>query len=210
MTNRRDLPRAARWQAALLSICVLVLAACAGVPPAGSRSAPEPAAADAPFALDGRLSARRAGEVLSGNFTWHHVPPRDDLVLTTPLGQAIAEISGDTELRRMEVRTSDGLRAEASDWATLTERAFGFPLPIAGLAAWIRGVPGGGTPYAIEPDTAGRASVLRQDGWEIAYGYAEGPESAPNRLRLAYPDLEIRIVVDRWWAPQGGGPGVRQ
>ncbi len=99
------------------------------------------------------------------------------------------------------MRTGDGHRAEASDWEALTQQAFGFPLPITGLAAWIRGVPRGGAPYAIEPDTAGRTAVLRQDGWEIVYGYADGPGAVPSRLRLVYPDIEIRIVVDRWRPP---------
>ncbi len=198
---------ATRWRAAQLSIWAIVLAACAGVPPSGPGSAPEPSA---PFALDGRLSARRAGEAFTGNFTWHHVPPRDELVLTTPLGQTIAEITGDAELPRLEVRTSDGVRSEAADWATLTQRTFGIPLPVISLAAWIRGIPRAGAPYMIERDEAGRTSVLRQEGWEIVYGYAEGPGAVPNKLRLTYPDIDIRVIVDRWRVPSLGPLSVQE
>jgi hypothetical protein len=60
------------------------------------------------------------------------------------------------------------------------------------------------------PDTSGvseaalaaraEASValLRQDGWEIVYDYVDADSRRPLRVRVAYPDLEIRVVVDRW------------
>ena len=186
----------ARWRLAHAVVAALMLAACAGAPPLAPARAPVPG--DAPFAIDGRLSARRGSDAVTANFTWRHASPRDDLVVTTPLGQAVAEITGDALEQRVEMRTPDGRREDAADWATLTGRAIGFPLPIAGLAAWIQGVPHAGAPHSIELDGAGRPAVLRQDGWEIVYGYADDTGRAPNRLRLAYPDLEVRIVVDRW------------
>jgi outer membrane lipoprotein LolB len=187
---------AARWRLAHTVVAALMLAACAGAPQLAPT--PTPVAGDAPFAIDGRLSARRGSDAVTANFTWRHASPRDDLVVTTPLGQAVAEITGDTLAQRVEMRTPDGRHEDAADWATLTGRAIGVPLPIAGLAAWIQGVAHAGAPHSVELDAAGRPLVLRQDGWEIVYGYADDAGRAPTRLRLAYPDLEVRIVVDRW------------
>ncbi len=181
----------------LRATAVILLAGCA-VAPARTPSTTFAAVADVPFALDGRLAARRGGDAVTANFTWHHAPPRDDLVVTTPVGQSVVEITGDTNAQRMEMRMADGRRADAPDWISLTERALGFPLPIAGLAAWVRGGPHSGAPHWVEPDAAGRAAVLRQDGWEIVYGYVDDATRTPNRLRLAYADVELRIVVDRW------------
>lgn len=154
-----------------------------------------PAASDAAFAIDGRLSARRGTEGATANFTWRHAPPRDDLVVTTPLGQALAEISGDRSTARYELRLADGRREEAPGWAALTERALGAPVPVEGLAAWIRGVPRAGAPFTAEPDASGRVTVLRQDGWDIVYAYADDGAREPSRLQLTQADLEIRIVV---------------
>ena len=151
--------------------------------------------ADAPFAIDGRLSVRRGSEALAANFSWRHAPPKDDLVLSTPLGQTLAEISADASVPRYELRASEGRREEAGDWPALTERALGAPLPVAGLAAWIVGAPHGRAPYSIEPDALGRASVLRQDGWEIVYAYSDAEARLPSRLQLAWLDIEVRIVV---------------
>ena len=183
--------------AATIAIGMVVLAGCASAPPALPAYVP---ALDAgtPFSIEGRLSARRGAEGFSANFTWTHALPRDDLVVTTPLGQDVAQISGNTATAQVELRTADGRRDEASDWSTLTERALGFALPVAGLGAWVRGAPREGAPYAIEPDAMGRAAVLRQDGWEIVYGYGDEATQKPVRMRLTYADLEVRIAIDRW------------
>jgi outer membrane lipoprotein LolB len=159
-----------------------------------------PLAADAPFTIDGRLSARRGNEAVSVSFAWMHAAPRDEFVVTTPLGGAVAELSGDASTQRVEVRTGDGRHEVASDWATLTERVVGFPLPVAALAYWARGAPRADAPHAVEIDDAGRVDVLRQDGCEIVYAYADPATRLPSRLRLLCHDLELRIVIDRWRA----------
>lgn len=183
--------------AATIVVGVLVLAGCASAPPAVPPHVP---ALDAgtPFRIEGRLSARRGAEGFSANFTWTHALPRDDFIVTTPLGQDVAQISGNAATAQVEMRTADGRRDEASDWSTLTERALGFGLPVAGLGAWVRGAPREGAPYSIEPDATGRAAVLRQDGWEIVYGYGDDSTQKPARMRLTYADLEVRIAIDRF------------
>lgn len=175
----------------------LLVTACAGVPGA-QRPAPEFTFADLPFAADGRLSARHAGDAVAVHFTWRHDPPRDELIVTSPLGQTVAELSGDTAASRVQVRMADGRRAEAADWPTLTERALGFPLPVSGLAAWIRAEPRRGSAYAVEADDEGRVALLRQDGWEVVYDYADAAARTPLRVRVTYPEFEIRVVIDRW------------
>jgi outer membrane lipoprotein LolB len=179
------------------SVALLLLAACATAP-APPVTEPPASTSDLPFAIDGRVSARRGGEAVTANFSWRHAAPRDDLVVTTPLGQTVAEISADSETGRYEFISSDGRRDSAHDWTTLTERALGTPLPVRGLAFWIMAAPRPDAPYSVEPDALGRATVLRQDGWEIVYTYADDAGRMPVRLQLVHPEIEIRIaVVDR-------------
>jgi len=183
---------------ALVAGLAFVVAGCASTPYAPSMTLPP--FADEPFAIDGRLSARHGNDAISISFAWTHAAPRDELVVTTPLGGAVAELSGDTLTQRIEVRTADGRHDAAADWAALTERTVGFPLPVAALAFWARGVPRADAPHAAEIDAAGRVDVLRQDGCEIVYAYADNSTRRPSRLRLACHDLELRIVIDRWRA----------
>lgn len=175
-----------------------VLAGCAALPPA-PVSPGAPSVADLPFAVDGRLSARHGDEGVAGAFTWNHEPGHDSIDLSTPLGQTLAEIDGNADGVRL--RLPDGTTDSAADWGTLTRRAFGVTIPVEGLAYWIRGVPRAGESARIERDAQGRALVLRQDGWEIVYGYADAAATRPARVTLRYPGstpIDVRVVVDRW------------
>ena len=179
------------------SAIALLVAACATTGPTGPSSQP-PSASDAPFAIDGRLSARHGRDAVAVAFSWTHAPPRDELVVSTPLGQSVAELTGDASLQRAELQTADGRREVASDWATLTERAVGVPLPVQGLAAWAQAAPRPTAPHSTEPDALGRTAVLRQDGCEIVYTYPDDSARRPSGLRVACHDLEMRIAIDRW------------
>ncbi|MEO8303107.1 MAG: lipoprotein insertase outer membrane protein LolB [Betaproteobacteria bacterium] len=174
----------------------LALTACASVP--GAPPSPFPFPKDAAFAIDGRLSARRGSDAVAIAFAWTHAPPRDEFAITTPLGQSVAELTGDASIPRVEVRTADGRRDEARDWASLTERAIGIALPVEGLASWAQGAPRANAAHTVEIDAAGRTSVLRQDGCEVVYSYRDASEMRPSGLRVACFDLELRIVIDRW------------
>lgn len=160
----------------------------------GSRA---PVLADRPFETQGRLTARHGADAVSANFRWTHAPPKDALELSTPLGQMVAELTGDDAAHIAQVRLADGRTLQASDWATLTERALGFPLPVTGLASWIRGGAHPGSAYQSETDMRGRTTLLRQDAWEILFDYGDDTSDAPLRMRMSYPDVEVRIALDQ-------------
>jgi outer membrane lipoprotein LolB len=151
------------------------------------------APADGPFELSGRLSARHGETGVAASFHWRHAPGTDELLLSTPFGQALARLSGGASGVVLELQ--DGGVARSGDWESLTRKALGVPVPVRGLAWWVRGAPHPASAHAVERDTAGRARVLRQDGWEIVYGYRD-QGAQPSRLVLAYPGIEVRMAVD--------------
>ena len=179
---------------ALLAVTAAVLAACAAAPPQPVPSTPV-SLADEPFEIAGRLSARRGSEGAAANFRWTHRSDRDQLTLATPLGSTLARLEGTSAEVRLEL--ADGRVTDAADWEALTSSVLGAPIPVRGLAWWIRGAPHPGGTHTIERDAQSRTSVLWQDGWEIVYGYSDAG-SRPARLRLSYPDTEIRLVLDAW------------
>jgi outer membrane lipoprotein LolB len=180
---------------ALAALAAAALASCATVPPEERRRPTFVPAPDAPFALSGRLSARRGNDGIAANVRWNHAPDADELMFATPLGAALARLDGTRE--RVRLTLADGGTAEAADWESLTTRVVGAPLPVRGLAWWIRASPRPGSEFAAEADAQQRLEVLRQDGWEIVYAYREG-DTRPMRLTLAYPGVEVRLVVDGW------------
>ena len=146
--------------------------------------------------MSGRLSARRGSEGVAANFAWEHAPGRDAIALATPMGTTLARIGRDGDGATLE--RPDRPVERSADVTTLASRVLGMPIPVESLAWWIRGVPRAGTPHAIERDAAGRAAVLRQDGWSVVYAYDDGA-ARPHRLIASSPDLlEVRVVVDAW------------
>jgi outer membrane lipoprotein LolB len=177
--------------AALLCSCTPAII---GEPPPGSS-----VAARAAFELTGRLSVRHGDHALAAGFHWTHERERDELELSSPLGQTIARLSSDASGVRLQ--SSDGRIETASDWTSLTTRALGWPLPVEGLAFWIQGLPREGAPAAVERGSDGMLSTLRQDGWSVVYqAFERGGDgvSRPQRLTLDYPEVELRIAVDSW------------
>jgi outer membrane lipoprotein LolB len=176
-----------------------LLGGCA--PTALERAVPggAPPAVLSAFEVSGRLSVRHGNDAVAAGFRWSHADERDELELTSPLGQTVALLSGDSAQVRLQA--ADGQVSTASDWSALTERGLGWPLPVQGLSFWIQGAPRPGATFTIEAGDDGRAAVLRQDGWTIVYqSYAQTADASwrPSRLMLSYPEVELRIVIDDW------------
>jgi outer membrane lipoprotein LolB len=180
-------------------LAVVLIAGCAAVGPQVPANVADVAALAAPFDLDGRLSARRGSEGGAASFAWRHEGDRDEVDLSTPLGQTLARLTGDA--RGVRAQWPDGRTLQARDWDELTARTIGVPIPVQGLSAWVRGLARAGSPSTAERDAQGRVALLRQDGWEIVYAYPDDAARRASRLTLRYPGgdpTEVRLVLDRW------------
>jgi outer membrane lipoprotein LolB len=185
-------------KAALAITAAALLGACAPITRQPSSAVKLPPVQER-FELSGRLSARHGSNALAANFRWHHEGERDELELASPLGQTIALLSGDGASARLQ--SADGRVLTAASWTKLTEDGLGWPLPVDGLMYWIQGAARTGAAFTAEAGEQGRASVLRQDGWTIVYqSYVEasGGVWRPSRLTADYPEVELRLVIDRW------------
>ena len=127
-------------------------------------------------------ASRRAPdkESFTGNITWRHAPSGDELLISTPTGQGVAQIlrQGDAVL----LRTSEPREYRAADSEELTERVLGFRLPIEGLAQTVQGKP--------SPALEGR-------GWKVEYQEYDA-QRRPTRLRLTNAGAEVRLAIHQW------------
>lgn len=150
-----------------------LLAACAQVeikPPEGPVD----------FSLAGRIAARTANDAFTGNINWRHNRAGDEMLISTPTGQGVAQIlrQGDAVV----LKTSEGREYRAADSESLTERVLGFRLPIEGLAAWVQGKP---------------SPELERRGWKIEYqDYDE--QKRPTRMRVSNQGVELRFAISQW------------
>ena len=146
------------------------------------------------FEFNARFAARYRDEAASGQLAWRHDAARDEVLISSPLGQGLARVT--RRDGRVTLVTADDRRYSAADAETLTEEVLGFRLPLVGLAHWVRARPAAGAPAQSTYDAAGRLALLEQHGWTIEYQAYEA--GRPARLRLRYPGLELRLAISEW------------
>ncbi len=171
----------------LLLVCIaaLCLAGCAGlssnVPIDSSVQLGPPLER---FSAEGRISLRQGERRDHLRFRWEHAPGRDSVLLMSPLGQGMAELSRDAEGARLIQPGKQTLAA--SDLRQLAQDVFGTPLPLEALADWLRGA---------QPALHGEV-----DGWRVTVS-----DTSPYRQRrllrvldATRDDVELKLIVDDW------------
>lgn len=125
--------------------------------------------------------------------SWNHNAGADELLVSSPLGQGIAELVRDSAGARLT--TAERRVFSAQDWEALFAEVFGFRLPLAGLPRWLLAdLP------ATAVDDRGRPRAARAGEWAISYlDYeSESPAALPVLIEFRREDLEIRLKVDSW------------
>ena len=152
------------------------------------------------FGLIGRVSVKDEKQGFSGGIHWQHTDTGDEILLLSPLGQAVAQIQRNPEGIRLT--TSEQKVYYAADVEGLTEQVLGWHLPLMGLQYWVQSMNSPATTAALDRDGDGRVVAIRQDGWEITYSSYFPPEqlqtARPRVLVLNRGGLRIKLVVDQW------------
>jgi outer membrane lipoprotein LolB len=132
------------------------------------------------FSLAGRIAARSGKESFTGNITWRHAQGGDEMLISTPTGQGVAQIvrQGDAVL----LRTAEPREYRAADSEELTERVLGFRLPIEGLAQTVQGKP---------------SPALEARGWKVEYQDYDA-QKRPTRMRVFNGGAELRLAISQW------------
>jgi outer membrane lipoprotein LolB len=149
---------------------------------------------DVEFDLAGRLAARYGNEAFSGNLAWRHARSADEMLISSTMGAGVARLVRDGS--SVVLTTAEPKEYKASDAEALTEEVLGFRLPLTGLADWVRGRPSTESPASAEYSPDGRLRSLKQQGWNIEY--LEYAGDLPSRMRLTYPNIELRLAISQW------------
>ncbi|MBL8496600.1 outer membrane lipoprotein LolB [Nitrosomonas sp. JL21] len=198
------------WRWLLIGCLFSFVSGCASLTPQTSTesistvylqpSAPASAKPAADFNILGRISIQDRDQSSSGTFRWQHLASNDEILLFTPLGQTIAEITNSPEGVRLITSKLEAFYAK--DVESLTEEILGWRLPLSGLQYWIQGVHSPLSGAEKDVNTAGQTVAIRQDGWKILYTHYTSAQSdqppRPRVLELVYADLRIRLAIDNW------------
>lgn len=161
-----------------MSVAMLA-AGCAGLPAPSSIVRTPPPVSD--FELDGRITVRVDQIRHYANITWRHGKDSDEVLLSTPLGQGVAELSRNANGARLKM--ADGKEYLATDWEDLASRLFGSRLPLDQLPAWVVGRP----PAPSSP-------------WRVHYLDYRSPaaDALPTLLEVGSGEIEVRLKIDEW------------
>lgn len=173
----------------LVLATLLLLQACASVPPAGP-----PAGTPQVFAMQGRVSVQYGDQSLSGQLHWVAEAASDEVLLSSPLGQGVAGISRNNQGVRLTRPGEPPVMAENVE--DLTQSVLGFRLPLAGLRYWIQAKPDPARHSVVRLDAGGGVERIVQDGWQI--DYPQYDQNRPRKIHVTREGLEIRLVIDEW------------
>jgi outer membrane lipoprotein LolB len=133
------------------------------------------------FELDGRIVVRQSQSQHYGNISWRHDAQGDQILLTTPLGQGVAELSRDSHGARLV--TANHREFTAADWEGLTEQVFGTALPLNDLPKWLSG-----------------HAPVSSSGWRVDYleYQSDAADALPTLIEVKRGDIELRLKVSEW------------
>lgn len=170
-------------------LMVALLGACAGNP-----LAPVPVSTLG-FELAGRMSVRYQERAFSSALRWKQSADGDEIWLNTPLGQTLAYLQGSRDGATLTTAEQKQYRAQSIE--SLTQSAFGWRFPLAGLRYWVIGqVAPGGVSSALLRDAANRITQFTQADWQLAFEYADAAATRPSRLNITGSDAQIRLLID--------------
>lgn len=203
-----------RRQALTVSAVIMMvsLTGCASLHPSTAAQRPLDTASSAPAArqrlsaldIGGRLSVRYQkdgrDEAVHGSFTWSQRRDHTTITLLSPLGQTLAIIELTPDAATL-TQTGQPVRRER-DADALAQNAFGWPLPVAGLADWLQGFAVDAQGRLLTLSATDTSAIHTRDGWQLLYPSWDAANH-PHRIDLARNtdqagDVAIRIVIDSW------------
>jgi len=149
------------------------------------------------FELMGRVSVRHQDRVLTGTLRWQHAVVRDEVWLSSPLGDTFARIV--REPTGAALTTANQQVYRSNSVAALTRDGLGWAFPLAELGYWVFGeIPPGAASGQVERAPDGRVTRVVANGWDVELlPHAGEQPRRPHRLRLRSAEVDIRLVVDR-------------
>lgn len=147
------------------------------------------------FWLSARFSLRHDGQSYLGRLHWRHEQASDVLTISSPFGQALAEIVSNEH--GASLTSGDGREQTAASVEELLQEVVGYPLPLKHLADWLRA--DGSTADAVR-DHLGRLLSLRHNDWRIEYEYdRDDGQALPARVFVAgATGLQLRLRIEEW------------
>jgi len=157
--------------------------------------------------LRGRVALFVDEDVYNLGLSWELNKDHSKLKLEAALGQGVVQLEkNNTEVKLV---TSEGETFSGQNSAQVLRQSTGWSIPVEGLEFWIKGINHDNSDYLPDIDSAGRATSLSQDGWQINFlEYSSTSLSEfnnpdlPHKIYMKRKNLALKIVIDQWQPQQ--------
>lgn len=148
--------------------------------------------------LNGKIGIITAQTSGSATINWQENHGHYLITLAGPFGAGALKLTG--QPGNVTLETANGQKMTASTPEQLLANAWGWQLPVSYLAYWVRGLPAPDVAADKQFDTAGRLSMLTQQGWQVTYlGYSQvGLLDLPEKITISSNALKTKIIIYRW------------
>ena len=150
--------------------------------------------------LQGKIGLRTPADSASAAINaWRQQGPTYDVQLSsTFLGLGAVRLRGDTEFISLEEAGEAPVYSDEPD--TLLAQSLGYPLPIAQLKHWVKGLPAPGDYEITARDARGLPTHITQFGWTLEFSKHHLVDGLPlpGKVKLTRPDVRIILAIAEW------------
>jgi outer membrane lipoprotein LolB len=148
--------------------------------------------------LRGYMMMQSPQENFTAFLNWKQQAKNYAIYLSGPLGIGTVHIYG--KPGRFILQTAEDKKLIAKTPEQLVKQHLGWKLPISNLYYWIRSIPVPRVHAIGYFDDCNRLTELHQQGWKIYYqNYTRASGiDLPSTIILRYPNLNVKIVVNKW------------
>lgn len=151
------------------------------------------------WSFTGRLAVSQGNNGGNARIEWRQNGPDFDIQLSAPITRQswrLRQAAGKVSLEGLDGGLREGVDAEA-----MLQEATGWRIPLAAMAAWIRGVRAPGS-SDLSFDQHGLPATIRQDGWAVEYrGWFAATPALPEKVFARQGEASVRVVVESWNQP---------
>lgn len=145
--------------------------------------------------LSGKMAIITAQQKGSARVNWQQDGDDYRLNLTSLIGTHILELSR----RKGEITLIDneGNPHQSQDAEALVYQLTGWNIPVAGLPAWIKGLPGEAE-FELNPDRS--LASVRDGQWQIVYGDYRDQDGyrLPHLLTMTGQGSRLKLQINQW------------
>lgn len=180
------------------SFALALLWGCAVTPPAEQTVPQKSTASLRAWGLEGKLGFRSPQKNGSAWVNWQQAGTDYNLRLSGPFGAKATQIQGNGNYAVLRQAGEQDLNAP--DATALTERLFGWPLPVEQMMFWVKGSPASAEAKATYDSDTGQISTLTEDDWHLEYSdyQPQGSWILPGKIRGTRGEIGFTLIIKSW------------